>query len=68
MGRELPDDGGIIALTDDNHTHLRYYGWTLVDHWPHAKNFEMEFLVGGNYDPSDPATLNEFRSRTEGYD
>ena len=68
MGRELPDDGSIIGLTHDYNTRLRYYGWTLVDQWPHATDFEMNVLAGGNYDPSDPAVIRGFISRTEGYD
>ena len=68
MGRELPDDGSIIGLTHDYNTRLRYYGWTLVDQWPHATDFEMQVLAGGNYDPSDPAVARGFIDRTEGYD
>ncbi|MGB2896023.1 MAG: glycosyltransferase family 39 protein, partial [Anaerolineales bacterium] len=68
MGRELPDDGSIIGLTHDYNTRLRYYGWTLVDQWPHATDFEMQVLAGGNYDPSDPAVIQGFINRTEGYD
>ncbi|MGB2894716.1 MAG: glycosyltransferase family 39 protein [Anaerolineales bacterium] len=68
MGRELPEDGNIIGLTHDYNTRLRYYGWTLVDQWPHATDFEMQVLAGGNYDPSDPAVARGFTERTEGYD
>ena len=68
MGRELPDDGSIIGLTHDYNTRLRYYGWTLVDQWPHATDFDMRVLAGGNYDPSDPAVIQGFINRTEGYD
>lgn len=68
MGRELPDDGSIIGLTHDYNTRLRYYGWTLVDQWPHATDFEMQVLAGGNYDPSDPAVARGFIDRTKGYD
>lgn len=68
MGRELPGDGRIIGLTHDYNTRLRYYGWTLVDQWPHATDFEMQVLAGGNYDPSDPTMIRGFNNRTEGYD
>ena len=68
MGRELPDDGRFIGLTHDYNTRLRYYGWTHVDQWPHATDFEMHVLAGGNYDPSDPAVIRGFINRTEGYD
>ncbi len=68
LGRELPDDGRIIGLTHDYNTRLRYYGWTIVDQWPHATDFEMQVLAGGNYDPSDPTMIRGFNNRTEGYD
>jgi len=68
MRRELPDDGRNIGLTHDYNTRLRYYGCTHDDQWPHATDFEMHVLAGGNYDPSDPAVIRGFINRTEGYD
>ena len=57
-----------LESSHDYNTRLRYYGWTHVDQWPHATDFEMHVLAGGNHDPSDPAVIRGFINRTEGYD
>ncbi|MFV2043575.1 MAG: ArnT family glycosyltransferase [Anaerolineales bacterium] len=68
VGDSLPRDGGIIGLTHDYNTRLKYYGWIGMAQWPHAADFEMGVLAGGNYDPMDPAIVDMFEERTEGFD
>jgi 4-amino-4-deoxy-L-arabinose transferase-like glycosyltransferase len=41
IGRELPDDGDIIALTHDYGFRLDYYGWRHVQNWPTITDLEM---------------------------
>lgn len=65
MGRELPTDGSIIALTHDYGTRIAYYGWRPVSVWPTGQDRVLFELQGrgtsGNFD-------EEFNSRTAGYD
>lgn len=65
LGRELPAEGSIIALTHDYGTRVAYYGWRRVAAWPTGQDralFELQGRGGhGSFD-------EEFKSRTAGYD
>ena len=65
MGRELPRDGSIIALTHDYGARVAYYGWRRVALWPTRQDFAFYQLQGrntaGDFD-------SEFEQRTRGYD
>jgi hypothetical protein len=65
MGRELPTEGSIIALTHDYGTRIAYYGWRRVDLWPTTQDFVLHDLQGRNFSPDFEA---EFEQRTRGYD
>jgi 4-amino-4-deoxy-L-arabinose transferase-like glycosyltransferase len=68
MGRELPDDARLLGLTHDYNARIRYYGWTQIAQWPHATDFEMNVLAGGNYDGSDPSIAEPILERLSDYD
>lgn len=42
IGKVLPADGNIVALTDDYGTRILYYGMRLVDTWPLTIDFAMQ--------------------------
>ncbi len=48
MGRELPRDGNIIALTHDYGWRLQYWGYTPVSLWPYTADNELHLARGGN--------------------
>lgn len=63
MGRELPKDGSIIALTHDYGYRLAYYGWTEVKIWPglaDLQSYALQGIVG------DTDFEQAFRDRTRG--
>ncbi len=65
MGRELPKQGTIIALTHDYGARVAYYGWRRVSLWPTRQDFAFSALQGHNA----AADFNaEFSDRTAGYD
>lgn len=68
MGRELPDGARLVGLTHDYNARIRYYGWTQVTQWPHATDYEMQVLAGGNFDASDPSIAEPILRRLENYD
>jgi 4-amino-4-deoxy-L-arabinose transferase-like glycosyltransferase len=41
MGRELPKEGQILALTHDYGVRIGYYGWRFVHLWPGTEEFNM---------------------------
>ena len=65
MGRELPSDGRIIALTHDYGARVAYYGWRRVALWPTRADFAFYQLQGRNLS-GDFDT--EFDDRTSDYD
>jgi hypothetical protein len=65
MGRELPDDGKIIALTHDYGWRLQYWGYKPVALWPYTSDFDLHIARGGNL----AEELDSFfKQRTSGYD
>lgn len=48
IGRELPDDGPIIAITQDYGYRLSYYGGRRVDLWPSVQDQAYAVLRGHN--------------------
>lgn len=60
LGEQIPDDGAVIALTQDYGYRLMYYGWTHVSLWPSGIERELTELRGG--DTSKFAS--EFAERT----
>jgi 4-amino-4-deoxy-L-arabinose transferase-like glycosyltransferase len=64
MGRELPKDGEIIALTHSYGFRLKYYGWIETIIWPNVSDIEMGQLAGGG----DFDYPREFEDRTRGVD
>ena len=65
MGRELPKDAAIIALTHDYGARVAYYGWRRVDLWPTRQDFAFYRLQGHNAAADFDA---EFANRTANYD
>ena len=64
MGRELPVDGPIIALTHDYGKRIKYYGWREVSTWPYLYDFSLTLARGGNLAPDFPTLFNQL---TQGY-
>jgi hypothetical protein len=64
MGRELPTDGPIIALTHDYGKRIKYYGWREVSTWPYRFDFSLTLARGGNLAPDFPTLFNQL---TKGY-
>ena len=65
MGRELPTDGSIIALTHEYGTRIAYYAWRRVAVWPTTQDFALFDLQGRSRSTDFDA---EFEQRTHGYD
>lgn len=63
MGRELPEQGDIVALTHDYGARVVYYGWRRVRLWPSTYDFEFYQLQGRNRGQDFD---REFEQRTEG--
>lgn len=63
MGRELPDQGRIVALTHDYGARIAYYGWRAVQVWPASYDYEFYELQGRNQGQDFDA---EFKRRTRG--
>jgi 4-amino-4-deoxy-L-arabinose transferase-like glycosyltransferase len=64
LGREMPKDGKIIAITQSYGYRLLYYGWVSVQTWPSIADIKMWELSGDlsfEYD-------KEFVERTQGMD
>jgi hypothetical protein len=49
IGKALPTDGSIVALTDDYGTRILYYGMRLVDTWPLSLDFAMQEQRDANF-------------------
>jgi hypothetical protein len=58
MGRDIPEDGAIIALTHDYGNRLRYYGWRSLSTWPYTWDLELV--------DSDQPFSEQFKSLTHG--
>ncbi len=67
LGRALPTDGNIIALTEDYNTRLHYYGWRYVKAYLYADDFAMMSQSGREVDLSGE-NVAVFREQTEGMD
>ena len=48
LGEQIPDDGNVIALTQDYGFRLMYYGWTHVSLWPSGIERDLTELRGGD--------------------
>jgi hypothetical protein len=47
MGKSLPNDGPIIALTHDSGKRIKYYGWRDVALWPSGSDLSLTTDRGG---------------------
>jgi hypothetical protein len=65
MGKELPDDGKIIALTHDYGWRLQYWGYKPVALWPYTSDFDLHVARGGNLGKELDSF---FKQTTSGYD
>jgi hypothetical protein len=63
MGKALPTDGKIIALTNDYGLRLLYYGWRNVGLWPSSGEQDLSELRGSSKD-----FQQQFTNRTMEYD
>lgn len=62
IGKALPQDGNIIALTPDYGVREKYFAWLSVAIWPHGYDYAMEAARSGG------GTTNfedEFKQRTQ---
>jgi len=65
MGKALPSDGSIIALTHDYGFRVEYYGWHPVSYWPTSIDFNMDAERG---DSGSPNFEQMFKEKTAGKD
>jgi hypothetical protein len=65
LGKSLPKDGEIIALTDDYGTYIEYFGWRLVMLWPTSQDLDLVRIRGGN---NEPDFQKYFIEQTQGMD
>lgn len=65
IGEALPQDGEIVALTDDYGTRVLYYGMRLVDTWPLSLDIDMQKQRDINYQEDFTAL---FEQKTSGKD
>lgn len=63
IAAQLPNDGKVIALTQDYGYRLMYYGWRKVTLWPNRGEFKVMSLRG-----SDKEFQEFFAKRIEGKD
>ncbi|OGO26522.1 MAG: hypothetical protein A2136_10585 [Chloroflexi bacterium RBG_16_54_11] len=49
IGKELPTDGGIVALTHDYGLRVEYFGFQSVIAWPASYDFQMMRAREGNF-------------------
>ena len=64
IGRELPTDGRIIAITQDYGYRLAYYGGRSVSLWPSVQDQAYAELRGHN---TSPNIADVFAERTDGF-
>jgi hypothetical protein len=62
IGDVLPDDGAVIALTQDYGHRLMYYAWEKVSLWPNKAQQNLSELRGSR----ERDFQNEFEKRIEG--
>jgi len=62
LGKQIPDDGAVIALTQDYGFRLMYYGWEHVSLWPSGIERNLTELRGGDTNKFE----SEFVERTAG--
>jgi hypothetical protein len=66
MGKDLPTDGSIIALTHDYGNRLKYYGWRSIPRlWPSQGDLDLASAAGGEAISNFSAY---FKSQTAGMD
>ena len=65
LGRSLPVDGELIALTEDYNTRLQYYGWRFAKSYLYADDFAMMAHSGNSID-LNAENLAMFREKVEG--
>jgi len=53
IGEIVPDDGRIVALTQDYGYRLMYYGWTKVSLWPPQSELNLAELRGRDVSEND---------------
>ncbi|OGO15934.1 MAG: hypothetical protein A2Z14_13840 [Chloroflexi bacterium RBG_16_48_8] len=64
LGRELPQDGTILAITQSYGFRLQYYSWIRVQYWPSQADIRMMELAGDfSFDYE-----KEFAERVQGID
>jgi 4-amino-4-deoxy-L-arabinose transferase-like glycosyltransferase len=46
LGKLIPKQGNIIALTDDYGTYVEYFGWRTVNLWPNSQDYSLMATIG----------------------
>ena len=64
MGRELPADGLIIALSHDYGNRLQYYAWRQTAYWPTVADIDLQALHGDKL--SDDNFSQYFETKIQG--
>jgi 4-amino-4-deoxy-L-arabinose transferase-like glycosyltransferase len=65
IGKVIPKDGTMIALTDDYGTWVEYFGWRTVKLWPTTQDLNLVAARGGN---TEPDFQKNFIDQTAGMD
>jgi 4-amino-4-deoxy-L-arabinose transferase-like glycosyltransferase len=63
LGKAIPKDGTMIALTDDYGTFVEYFGWRTVVLWPTTQDLSLVADRGGN---TETNFQKNFAQRTQG--
>lgn len=67
LAAALPNDGEIIALSEDYNTRMQYFGWRFLAQYPYSFDQDMVNLAGGDFDVTS-GNWDYFLDKTEGYD
>ena len=65
IGKALPKDGNMIALTDDYGIYVEYFAWRKVNLWPTTQDLNLVSARGGNIEPD---FQKYFAQQTNGMD
>ena len=67
LAASLPNDGDIIALSEDYNTRMQYFGWRFLAQYPYSFDQDMVNLAGGHFDVSS-GNWEYFLGKTAKYD
>ncbi len=65
LGKAIPKNGNMIALTDDYGTSVEYFGWRTISLWPTTQDLGLTAARGGN---TETNIEQNFAQRTKGMD